>query len=90
MTQPTPTDITGALREDRLTVDFCGALSLMGAGIRMRRLAWNKKRPIHHQKQGIQLTDDGKGIRTFFLNYYSDRSVFSIEDVLAKDWIEAR
>lgn len=75
---------------NEITIDFAGALLLLRAGIRVRRLAWDRKRPIHHQKQAMQITDDGKGIRTFFLNYHSDRTVLSMEDVLAKDWIELR
>lgn len=68
-------------------IDFGGALQLMRAGIPVKRLAWDKRRPIN-RKCKIEIITDGGRFKTTFINYASDRAVLSPEDLLAKDWIE--
>lgn len=64
--------------------DFSQALALMKSGMPMRRIAWEKKRPIQ-RKTGIWIF---KGrIRSQFVNYVSDNAVLGTDDILAEDWI---
>ena len=75
------------MSESNSTIDFGGALLLMRAGVGVKRLAWDKKRPID-RKYKIQIAPDGRGFKTWFLNYVSDTAIITAADLLAKDWIE--
>jgi hypothetical protein len=57
----------------------------MKAGMPMRRKVWDKT-PSFRRKTGAVII--GKDIlRTFYMNYFSERGVFSSDDILAEDWI---
>lgn len=53
----------------------------------MRRLGWDAT-PVHRRK--IKVVIQGDKVITHYLNYYSDRGVFSMDDILANDWVFAK
>lgn len=72
------------MSDDVQRIGFEVALAELKKGGAIARVSWGNY--IRQQKTKVALSPYG-GIRTWYLNYYSDRGVITTDDILADDWV---